>query len=632
LFHLLQKLQNILIKNLNSMQENNVDIKGIIGFILIGVLLMLWVWTNPPEQVEIIEQENQQTEIEIKSRDKENINENFSIDEIKNDLFDDVEKDNLDYVTEIKNNLFDIKFSKKGGQISQLALNKFIDYNGSPIFLIRDGNSIFNIDFKTFNDRVISTKNQDFISNSYKDGNNDIVSMKLTVSDEKYLEYLYVIKPDEYVIDITMKSRGFADLVNHNEDYIFSWELNGIRNSKSISYENRYTRLTYYHDENKIDKLSQMGDDEDEITDINWISFRQHFFSSILIPSNKTFKSAKISSRDLVKDESIDTLYTKHYMAQIPFSFNNNEFDKSFRIYFGPTDGKVFNKHDLDLDESIPFGWGIFGFINKSVFVPLFRWLSSIFPYGIAIIFMTILVRLALAPVLYKSYLSQAKMKILKPDVEQLNKQFKDNPMKRQQEMMSLYSKAGASPMSGCLPALLQIPVFYALFMFFPSAFDLRQKSFLWAEDLSAYDSIMELPFRVWGYGDHVSLFPILAAISIFFYMQMTMGQQTASQPPPQEGMPDMTKMMKYMMYVSPIFMLIFFNNYASGLSLYYFISNILSISIMFVIKNYILDETKIREKIQINKAKPQKAPNRFQRKMQELMDEAEKQKRNQNR
>jgi YidC/Oxa1 family membrane protein insertase len=171
----------------------------------------------------------------------------------------------------------------------------------------------------------------------------------------------------------------------------------------------------------------------------------------------------------------------------------------------------------------------------------------------------------------------------------------------------------------------------YSLFFFFTSAFDLRKKSFLWAEDLSAYDSILELPFRIWMYGDHVSLFPILASVSIFFYMQMTMGQQTASQPPPQEGMPDMTKMMKYMMYVSPVFMLIFFNNYASGLSLYYFISNILSIGIMFIIKNYILDETKIREKIQINKAKPQKGPSRFQRKMQKLMEEAEKQKKNQN-
>jgi len=253
------------------MQENNVDIKGIIGFILIGVLLMFWVWRNPPEQAEIIEQENQQTEIEENSKDKENINENFSIEDIKNDLFVGIDKDNSDYVTKIKNNFFDIEFSKKGGQISQLALNKFIDHNGSPIFLIKNGNSTFNIDFKTFNNRVISTKNQDFISHVYSDGNNDIVSMKLTVSDEKYLEYLYVIKPDEYVIDISMKSRGFTDIVNHDENYIFSWELNGIRNSKSITYENRYTRLTYYHNSNKIDKLSQMGDDEDEIADINWI-------------------------------------------------------------------------------------------------------------------------------------------------------------------------------------------------------------------------------------------------------------------------------------------------------------------------------------------------------------------------
>jgi len=613
------------------MEERNVDINSIIGFILIGVILMFWVWTRPPEQTEIVEQENQQIDTELNLDDKENTTQKFSIEERNNDLFFDMNKDNSDYVAEINNDLFDIKFSNKGGQISQLALNKFVDYKGSPLFVIKNENSTFDINFKTFNNSIISTKDQNFISHTYKNGNNDVVSMKLVVSDEKYLEYLYVIKPDEYVIDINMRSKGFADIINPNEDYIFSWELNGIRNSKSISYENRYTRLTYYHDSDKTDKLSQMGDDEEEVADINWISFRQHFFSSILIPSKKSFKSSKISSKDLVKDEAIDTIYTKQYIAQIPFSYNNNEFNESFKIYFGPTDSKEFKKYDLNLDESIPFGWGIIGFVNKSIFVPLFRWLSSIFPYGIAIIFMTILVRLALAPVLYKSYSSQAKMKILKPDVEQLNKQFKDNAMKRQQEMMSLYSKAGASPMSGCLPAVLQIPVFYALFMFFPSAFDLRQKSFLWAEDLSAYDSVLELPFRIWGYGDHVSLFPILAAVSIFFYMQMTMGQQTASQPPPQEGMPDMSKMMKYMMYVSPLFMLIFFNNYASGLSLYYFISNILSISIMFVIKNYILDETKIREKIQINKAKPQKGPSRFQRKMQELMEEAEKQKRNQN-
>jgi len=626
------------------MEERNTDINTTIGFMLIGVILMFWIYTTPPPaQLESIDEDTTNELIEEKTNPitKEK---SLSLDGMTDQLFNKDAIDGLENRIEIKNELYSIEFSENGGQISQLALNKYVDHNGSPIYLINNGNSNFNIDFKTSNNRIINTKDHKFISDAWNDEGKDIVSMKLSIDQETYLEYLYTIGPESYVIDVEIKSQGFSNVLNKNEPSNFLWDFKGIRNSKSISYENRYTRLTYSYDGNKIDKLSQMGDDEDEISNINWISFRQHFFSSILIPKSvgnpenadyKTFDKAKIISKDLVEDESIDTLYTKQYVAQIPFSFKNNEFDESFQIYFGPTDSNTFKWHAWpgnDLDESIPFGWGIFGFINKSVFVPLFRFLSSIFPYGIAIIFMTIIVRLFLAPVLYNSYLSQAKMKILKPDVEQLNKQYKDNPMKRQQEMMSLYKKAGASPMSGCLPALLQIPVFYALFMFFPSAFDLRQKSFLWADDLSAYDSVLELPFRIWGYGDHVSLFPILAAVSIFFYMQMTMGQQTASQPAPQEGMPDMTKMMKYMMYISPLFMLIFFNNYASGLSLYYFISNILSISIMFVIKNYILDEKKIREQIQVNKAKPAKPPSRFQRKMQELMEEAEKQKNNQNR
>ena len=610
------------------MEERNFDFNSLIGIMLIGILLMFWISSNTQIETTISENENIKSDsIEITDNTKKNI----SLDEINENLFANEFEVNSINELEFKNETFNIKFSEAGGQISELALNEYVNYKGAPIYLIKDGNSTFNLDFKTSNNRQINTKDQDFNASRYKDGDNEVISMKLFVSDERYLEYLYTIKPEEYLIDVKLQSKGFSDLINQNEDYNLSWKLNGIRNSKSISYENRYTRLTYYHDGDKIDKLSQMGDDEDQIKDVNWISFRQHFFSSIIIPSETAFQDVRISSKDLVEDESVDTLYTKQYIAQVPFSYKENEINDTFRIYFGPTDNNVFKDYDLDLDQSIPFGWGIFGAINKRVFVPLFRWLSSIFPYGIAIIIMTIIVRLILAPVLYKSYLSQAKMKILKPDVEELNKKFKDNPMKRQQEMMSLYSKAGASPMGGCLPALLQIPVFYALFMFFPSAFDLRQKSFLWADDLSAYDSILDLPFTIWGYGDHVSLFPILAAVSIFFYMQMTMGQQTASQPPPQEGMPDMTKMMKYMMYISPLFMLIFFNNYASGLSLYYFISNILSISIMFTIKNYILDERKIRDQIQIDKAKPDKAPSRFQRKMQELMEEAERQKKNQN-
>ena len=317
---------------------------------------------------------------------------------------------------------------------------------------------------------------------------------------------------------------------------------------------------------------------------------------------------------------------SNNIIVSIPLELKGGELNESLSMYYGPTDSRILKKYDKNLEESIPFGWGIFGWINKSLFIPLFGFLSGFLPYGIAIIVMTILIKLLMSFVQYKQFLSQAKMKILKPELDAIREKHKNNKMKAQQETMALQNKAGASPMAGCLPALVQLPVFYALFMFFPTAFDLRQKSFLWADDLSSYDTIAELPFRIPMYGDHVSLFPILASIAIFFYMKMTTGQQVMAQPT-QEGMPDMAKMMKYMIYLSPIMMLFFFNNYASGLSLYFFISNLISIGIMIVIKNYIIDEDKVLAKIEISKKKPKKQ-SKFQRKMQEMMEKAEEQKR----
>jgi YidC/Oxa1 family membrane protein insertase len=294
-------------------------------------------------------------------------------------------------------------------------------------------------------------------------------------------------------------------------------------------------------------------------------------------------------------------------------------------FYYGPTDIKILETYERDLDEAVPLGWGIFGWINKYLFIPFFGFLSGVLPsYGLAIIIMTIVVRIVLSPITYKSYLSQAKMKVLKPEIDELNKKYKDNAMKKQQETMKLYSKTGVSPLAGCIPALLQIPVFYALFRFFPSAFDLRQKGFLWADDLSSYDVIFEwdtyIPLISWVYGNHVSLFPILASVAIFFYMQMTTGQ--TMQQNQQPGMPNM----KVIMYISPLVMLIFFNNYASGLSLYYFVSNLITIGIMLVIKKVIIDEDKILAKIEMNKKKPKKN-GKFARKMQEIMEKAEEQK-----
>ncbi len=617
------------------MIEEKNDNKSLLGLLLMGAIMLLWLfYLQPP--------------IEEFAVDGSSVNSSEYVDDLKDSdkpvdlkktLLTNISSENNfnnnvvseDATITFENDLIYIEINSKGGFISSLYLKNFNNHLESPIYLIKEENSVFNLNFKTLNNTLVNTRNQFFRSSEYDIDDNKVIVMKLIISENQYLEYKYTIKPDDYMIDFSISSEGLNNVINTQDDYDLTWDYKSLRNSKSIEYENRYSRLTYEYETDKVDKLGQTGDDEETISDLNWFSYRQHFFSAILL-SSKPLTNVKLSQINMVVDQDIDTTFTKNYIASFPLKYNdNNEFDENFNLYFGPTDSKILSSYDKNIESSIPFGWGIFGYINKSIFIPLFSFLSSHFPYGIAIIIMTILVRLVLSPVLYKSYLSQAKMKILKPEIAEISLKYKDNAMKKQQETMALYNKAGANPMSGCIPALIQIPVFYALFMFFPTAFDLRRKSFLWADDLSSYDNILDLPFRIPLYGDHVSLFPILAGIAIFFYMKMTTGQNMASQQPPQEGMPDMAKMMKIMIYASPIFLAVFFNNYASGLSLYYFISNLITIAIMLVIKHYILDEEKIHAQIQVNKAKPQKKPNRFQMKMKELMEEAERQKKSQN-
>ena len=626
------------------MEEKKFDIKSIIGFVLIFALMLYIMYQNQPtpeelEAQKIAEQEKVEAEKE-QSKQKETlvttaddytnvkVIDSAQQAELKNKLGD------LSYaltlpgedITTVETDVFELQFNRKGGHLAQVKLRNFVDYDSVPIYLVKDNNSAFNLTFSTSDSRTHNTLDFPFQPSVTKSGENTIVSMKLKVSESAFLEYRYELKPNDYMIDFSIKSQGLSGIFNTSQPVILDWKQKGLRHAKSISYENRYTRLTYMHDDGKVDKLAQMGDDDETIDDVEWLSYRQFFFSSILVANDTPFKDVAITSKNLVEDEEIDTLFTKIYTSKMPLAYNGGELNKSLGLYYGPTDSKTLKVYDKGLDESIPFGWGIFGWINKMLFIPLFGFLSGFLPYGIAIVVMTILVKILMSFVQYKQFLSQAKMKILKPELDAVREKYKDNKLKAQQETMAIQNKAGASPLSGCLPGLIQLPVFYALFMFFPTAFELRQKSFLWADDLSSYDSIAELPFSIPFYGDHVALFPILAAIAIFFYMKMTTGQQTAMQGPPQEGMPDMAKMMKYMIYFSPLLMLVFFNNYASGLSLYYFISNVISIGIMIVIKNYIIDEDKVLAKIEVSKTKPKKQ-NKFQKKMAEMMEQAEAQK-----
>lgn len=618
------------------MEEKKLDINSIIGFVLIFAILLGWMYLRQPTPEELEAQKAQQEQVEAEKQAEQAIQESPKVTERPQvNLQDSTALANYktavgafgftqadDATTILENALLYLEVSNKGGQIVEARMKDFVTYDSIPVYLVKDGNADFGLTFSTNDNRVLETQDLYFEPEISQNGNNQVLSMKAKISNNQFLEYRYEMKPDDYMVDFTIRSQGLNGIINSTKPIDLNWRLKGIRHNKSVQYENRYTRLTYNHDGGKISKLSESSDsDEETEEDLKWLSYRQHFFSTILA-TDSNFKSAELSSKNLVEEESKDQLFTKEYSTKTAVELAGGELAQNMHWYYGPTDLKVLKQYDdFKLEDSIPFGWGIFGWINRNIFTPFFGLLSGFLPHGIAIILMTIVVRLALSPVTYKSYLSQAKMKVLKPEITELNEKFKDNAMKKQQETMKLYNKAGVSPMSGCIPALLQLPIFYALFTFFPTSFELRQKSFLWAEDLSSYDTIFNLPFAIPFYGDHVSLFPILASVAIFFYMTLTTGQTMQMQQQP--GMPNM----KFIMYLSPLMMLFFFNNYASGLSLYYFISNLITIGIMLVIKNYILDHDKIHAQIQENKKKPKKE-NRFQKKMREMMEEAEAQKR----
>jgi len=614
------------------MEEKKLDVNSLIGFGLIFVILIYMFYINQPTPEELAAKQQAEREaaaIQGNSASTEAVDYNQSAQAIQ-----DINPTDSSAVaaykssmgafsftsivpgnTLLENDVLRVEVSHKGGQLVLAQNKKYNTYDSVPVYLIKDGNATFNISFTTQDNRIIQTKDLYFEPLTANNDQVEVLSMKAKISDSEYLLFEYSLPEDSYMLDFKIKSVGLSGFFNPTQDPQLQWDLKTIRHSKSVQYENRYTRLNYKFEEDKLDKLSDSSDDDATEQAVEWVSYRQHFFSTI-IAFSPALETASFNSTNLIKEESKTIGYTKIYETKAPLQLVGGVLDYDMNVYLGPTDVKELAKFStLGLEDSIPFGWGIFGWINRYVFTPTYTFLIGYLPYGIAIIVMTILVRLLMSPVTYKSYLSQAKMKVLKPEITEINDKFKDNAMKKQQETMKIYNKAGVNPMSGCVPALVQMPIFYALFMFFPTSFALRQKSFLWADDLSSYDTILELPFYIPFYGDHVSLFPILASVAIFFYMMMTTGQNMPTQP----GMPNM----KFIIYLSPVMMLIFFNSYASGLSLYYFVSNLITIFIMLAIKNFILDDDKIHARIQANKEKPKKE-GKFQAKMREIMEQAE--------
>jgi len=569
------------------------------GIFLISIILLIFNIFFAPE----IPQENVNSN--VTSEQIETTGENTPL-ELDNVIFKQ-EKNTETQIKFLENEKLKISISSLGGKINSVILKEFTTHDSLPLDLFVADSSKFNLQF--FSNKIVNTSELNFIAIEELNS----IKMRLMIDSLNYFEYIYSLTEDDYLIDFDINIIGMQNIISKNVNYMnLQWEMSAPQTEKSKSNQEMYTGVQYqYNSNNEVDYLSFNSSDEDKINSkLNWVAFKQQFFSAILIAKDGFQKPTILSSKKYEKSEHIKRMSASF---ELPFNHKSEE-QLNFQFYFGPNHYKTLKSYGKSFEELIPLGWGIFGWVNQYVVINIFDFLNKYFTnYGIIILLLTIIIKIVLSPFTYKAYLSQAKMKVLKPEIDKLNDKFKGkkDPMKVQQETMNLYRKAGVNPMGGCLPMLFQFPILIAMFRFFPASIELRQKSFLWADDLSSYDSIMSLPFEIPFYGDHVSLFTLLMTISTLMYTRMNTSMATGQM-----------AQMKWMMYLMPIMFLGFFNNYAAGLSYYYFLANMITFSQQFLMKRMI-DENAILAQIEKNKKNPKKKSS-FQKKLEELQKRQE--------
>ena len=624
------------------------DKKGLIGLLLIAGILFAWQYMNQPSPEEIaamkaqakqdsvnIAIENTPVKQEPKKVEQTSIigTDSASIstaDSVKSaaliskfgTLATSAEGDE-EYTT-ITTPIITTVFSNKGGRMVSVELNDYQTYDSLPLLLFTEDSTM--LDF-TFNFENRSLKASDFyfeseVINPVSETDSTVVIYRAYAgSSSRYIEQRYTFFPDEYMSRYAINFVGMNDVVaENNNSILLNWRMSPLNKEKGLDLQKQKTTLFFRTNDGDTDYLSEGRDDEETLElPAQWISFKQQFFSVALI-SNNSFKA---NTTVLTTKTLKSTDYVANLSAKIDAELNNGGI--AMDMYLGPNGYSMLKKYDINLDKQIDLGWGIFGWVNRFLVIPVFNVLDGTgISYGIIILILTIFIKLLLSPITYKTYLSSAKMKVLKPEIEEINKKFKDGDnMKKQQAMMDLYKQTGVNPMAGCIPMLIQMPILYAMFRFFPASLELRQKSFLWADDLSAYDSIFELGFSIPFYGDHVSGFTILMAISMIFYTrnnsQMSMGGGMGGAQEQQ---------MKIMMWMMPVMMAVFLNSFAAGLTLYYFIANMTTMGQQFVIKKFFINEDKIHAKLQANKTNPKKKKGMFAKQL-DKMTEAQKEAQN---
>lgn len=614
------------------------DKNSIIGLLLIGAILIGFSIYNAPTENEIAAQKRQQDSVEavqkLASKQKQQavlqdaviaaIADTVNIsDSAKNEVLKSTYGPFIASATGerkisfIENELIKIGISNKGGRIVSVQLKKYQTHDSLPLLLCDEDSSHFGLSFIAQN-RIFSTDTLYFtpVGNSFTVIGNDSnkLSMRLQAAPGKYLEFEYRLKGNSYLMDCNINTVGMQDLIASNtSDLNLKWKLRALKHEKSHKNEQNATTIYYKHFEDEVDYLNEAKDGKESFkTKMQWVSFKQQYFTSVLIAKKGFEKPTDIETIGLPDSKK----YTKDLSASftIPYEHKASE-TFAMNIYFGPNHYGTLKKYGMDLEKQVPLGWGIFGWVNRFAVIPVFNFLSGFnINFGIIILLLTILIKVVLLPLTYKAYMSTAKMKVLKPEVDELNEKYaKEEPMKKQQALMALYKKAGVNPLGGCLPMLLQMPILIAMFRFFPASIELRQQSFLWATDLSSYDSIWTfgyVPVIDYLYGDHVSLFTLLMTISTIMYTRMNDQFSGANNP--------QMAQMKWIMYLMPIIFLGVFNNYSAGLSYYYFLANMFTFAQQWIIRK-LVDEDAIHAKIQENKKKPAAPKSKFQARLEEM-------------
>ncbi len=632
-----------------------------IGLLLIGAVLFGWFYFMQPSKEEIAKEKEKIARYQDSLAAVQKLqNDSIALAEANKptEIVDSTKSDSLlteiaanefgpfsqqsigtEELTIVENDKFILYFSNKGANLISAKLkdyhtykNRFINKVNDTLDLMIAKGSQYDFTF-TAAGKTINTADLFFepSETDLKLSGDEIKSLSFKAyvngSKDKYIEYLYTFTGNNFMLDFSIQFQQVNKIIDpQNKSLPFSWHLRAPSQERHAKTEREKSTIYYATGKkNKVSKLKRGGGAAEKKVEepVKWVSFHQQFFSTALIAKN-TFDQTPFDFKTVipnVDNPDVNMEYQANW--SLPYTFSNSE-SINMQMYVGPNHYNTLKKYDLNLEDQIDLGmFVIFSVVNKWLIIPVFNFFDSFnLNYGLIILLLTLIIKVLLSPVQYKTYVSSAKMRILKPEVDELNEKFpkSDQALQKQQAMMALYKKAGVSPFAGCIPSLLQMPILIAMFSFFPSAIELRQQGFLWAEDLSSYDSILQLPFNIPFYGDHVSLFTLLMTATTMIFTAMNSSQMNMSGP--------QAKQMKIMMYVMPILFLGVLNSYSSALSYYYFLSNVIGIILILIIRNFVVNEDKLRLQIEENKKKPVKK-SKFQARLEEVQKMQEQQQKN---